>query len=894
MQAFTVDEHYVQNHRKRTTIHNDSDSELMEDDTCLSSSGSGSGGTANQMDDLMFPVESITPCVTPPMSAAKPLTPTINGSGGGNSGFSKQQSFSLSSNNNSFTLSNPPPPPTMGVSSSFPKSIPLNFSDGSPSFSSSHGHARKGRRLFFEETSPTMSSANNNNNIINSHNNNGQQSSDEPVFKVPGSSARVLNFSNGSSSAGSSSNNSSGCNSGSSSNSNSGNFNQYQHSQSVSSSIAMPHPFNLSSSHQHHHQYPSQPKLYSQQQQHQQNMIYGNSGSSPSSPLLSSSLPTSPVSWSFNDNNSNTMRPPPNKSFTFSYGETKNRIKPDQKAFNYDSFSPSPSPSPPPTPTPKSVNRQLEKSRAILSNPIKPYDPTDPLDYIPSNNNNNNNNSNNNSNTNGIFINTQVGHVKRQRSTSMSSPINTPTNINPFISNENFQAMLPKKPNQPPNNSINNSIDNNSINNNNNSNNNFVDIDNSIDMNNTVDIVNNNSNNNENINSLYKTTFDQISLIGEGSFGLVYKCRHRTDGCLYAVKKTKKQMKGLSSRTFVMREVYGLSAIRDHSNIVRYYNAWEEDFHIFIQMEYCGGGNLYQWVTNHLIQSEVVLLNVAKQVLNGLIHIHSLGLVHLDVKPENIYIQKSYSNGINSNNKNCNCNHINCINRNNNNSNNNNDNVNNNNNNNNDNVIYKLGDLGLLNEATDSNYFSEGDSRYLSRELLHDDMRALKKSDIFSLGCTLYELARCKPLPTGGSEWNSIRDGKLIETKDYSPDFWSLLRLMINPITDLRPSADELYNHINEMLLSSSKQHHNNNNNNNNNFNNQNYFNNNNNNNNSNEEIERLKLLIQQQSQLLNEAQSKIKEQQKIIDEQDDMIKQKFCYTNQFHKVEGDLKNMAL
>eukprot|EP01132_Coremiostelium_polycephalum_P001145 gene1145-1452_t len=267
----------------------------------------------------------------------------------------------------------------------------------------------------------------------------------------------------------------------------------------------------------------------------------------------------------------------------------------------------------------------------------------------------------------------------------------------------------------------------------------------------------------------------------KGSFGHVYKCRHRIDGCLYALKKTKKPMKGYKDRNIVLREVYGLSAIKDHTNIVRYYNAWEEDCHIFIQMEFCNGGNVYKWVTEGVRQSESNLLSMAKQILQGIVHIHSLGLVHLDIKPENIYMLYSSNNNNNNNDKIVDSNN----------------NLNNSNNNNNsfNNIKFKIGDLGLLNEATDSKIYSEGDSRYLSRELLHDDMTALKKSDIFSLGCTLYELARCKPLPTCGEEWNSIRNGILVETNDFSMDFWSLLKIMIHPDPLFRPTAEELLLH---------------------------------------------------------------------------------------------------
>lgn len=69
--------------------------------------------------------------------------------------------------------------------------------------------------------------------------------------------------------------------------------------------------------------------------------------------------------------------------------------------------------------------------------------------------------------------------------------------------------------------------------------------------------------------------------------------------------------------------------------------------------------------------------------------------------------------------------------------------------------MYKIGDLGLMSDAMSSKIFMEGDCRYceqgcclfvltlcryLSRELLEDDMSCPRQSDIFSVGASIYEL----------------------------------------------------------------------------------------------------------------------------------------------------------
>lgn len=107
--------------------------------------------------------------------------------------------------------------------------------------------------------------------------------------------------------------------------------------------------------------------------------------------------------------------------------------------------------------------------------------------------------------------------------------------------------------------------------------------------------------------------------------------------------------------------------------------------------------------------------------------------------------------------------------------------------------VYKLGDFGLVRQANLKEDFLHdlegGDGRYVSPELMQGDtprlIGNLELSDIWSVGCTIYALARQHDLPIGGEEYADIRDGKLqlIEHK-YSAEFVALLKKMINP--DLR------------------------------------------------------------------------------------------------------------
>lgn len=65
--------------------------------------------------------------------------------------------------------------------------------------------------------------------------------------------------------------------------------------------------------------------------------------------------------------------------------------------------------------------------------------------------------------------------------------------------------------------------------------------------------------------------------------------------------------------------------------------------------------------------------------------------------------------------------------------------------------VFKLGDFGLVTKKVGGKDVEEGDSRYMSMELLGGDHEDLTKSDIFSLGCTMYEICVGRELPVSAS-----------------------------------------------------------------------------------------------------------------------------------------------
>eukprot|EP01093_Parvamoeba_rugata_P017027 TRINITY_DN6611_c1_g1_i1.p1 TRINITY_DN6611_c1_g1~~TRINITY_DN6611_c1_g1_i1.p1 ORF type:complete len:223 (+),score=-21.90 TRINITY_DN6611_c1_g1_i1:3-671(+) len=116
---------------------------------------------------------------------------------------------------------------------------------------------------------------------------------------------------------------------------------------------------------------------------------------------------------------------------------------------------------------------------------------------------------------------------------------------------------------------------------------------------------------------------------------------------------------------------------------------------------------------------------------------------------------------------------------------------------------YKIGDLGLVMKASlegyDQTEIDGGDGRYLSPELLRGNVEELRgvlcESDMWSLGCTVYALARRMAIP-GGEGFAQLQQGNItVSASEYSEEFGALLKCLIEPDPVKRYSATKLLHH---------------------------------------------------------------------------------------------------
>ena len=258
--------------------------------------------------------------------------------------------------------------------------------------------------------------------------------------------------------------------------------------------------------------------------------------------------------------------------------------------------------------------------------------------------------------------------------------------------------------------------------------------------------------------------YQHMSLIGKGNFGSISKIRRISDGKILVWKELnygkmdEKEKHHIVSEVNILRELH-------HPNIVKYHDRIidKKQAKIYIVMEYCQGGDLSQLIKrckrNNEYINEDVIWKIFTQIALALhaCHNHKNGKVlHRDIKPSNVFLD-------------------------------------------NDNNV-KLGDFGLsrvLSNESNFAYSNVGTPYYMSPEQI-DENRYNEKSDIWSLGCCLYELASLRP-PFEATNHLSlalkIKAGKIerIPLK-YSDELNKVIMWMMNVNQNNRPSVDDIVN----------------------------------------------------------------------------------------------------
>ncbi|CAD8197271.1 unnamed protein product [Paramecium octaurelia] len=251
--------------------------------------------------------------------------------------------------------------------------------------------------------------------------------------------------------------------------------------------------------------------------------------------------------------------------------------------------------------------------------------------------------------------------------------------------------------------------------------------------------------------------FQIIQELGKGSFSTVYKVKRIADGQEYALKKVKLGSLKQKEKENALNEVRLLASINS-KYIVAYKEAFFDDESrcLCTVIELLSGGDVYRRITQALkggpLFQEQDIWKALIHMILGLKTLHDQKVVHRDLKSANVFLSRDGT--------------------------------------------FKLGDLNVSKVAKQGFVYTQtGTPYYASPEVWRDEPYDLK-SDIWSLGCVLYEMC-CLQTPFRAKEmdvlFQKVQKGMYDQIPaKYSKDLAYVISLLLKTQSSSRPNCDEL------------------------------------------------------------------------------------------------------
>lgn len=234
---------------------------------------------------------------------------------------------------------------------------------------------------------------------------------------------------------------------------------------------------------------------------------------------------------------------------------------------------------------------------------------------------------------------------------------------------------------------------------------------------------------------IYDKKYHYIKDLGVGGFGRVFLAKEDVSGVLVAIKELNN--KDISAQKDIIKEIKQIAEF-NHEGIVRYITNFKQDGLLYLVMEYCEQGNLYNRNKVNVLRSTEII-DFTIQIARTLAKVHKMNIVHHDIKPANILVTK-------------------------------------------DNKV-KIADFGLVNTMGGTRPYMGPESLVYNYKIVADP-----RVDIYSLGVTLMELLTHKN-PFFGKSHNEIieiHDTKNFPIKNLPQWQQEIILKAINKIPELR------------------------------------------------------------------------------------------------------------
>jgi len=120
--------------------------------------------------------------------------------------------------------------------------------------------------------------------------------------------------------------------------------------------------------------------------------------------------------------------------------------------------------------------------------------------------------------------------------------------------------------------------------------------------------------------------------LGEGSYGSVNKAKNKASGAMRAVKTiSKAQMKNIDR----FKQEIAIMKMMDHPNIIKLFESFEDHRNIYLVMELCSGGELFDRIIESGHFTEAQAATLMQQIVRAIYYMHENHVCHRDLKPEN-------------------------------------------------------------------------------------------------------------------------------------------------------------------------------------------------------------------------------------------------------------------
>ncbi|KAJ9114634.1 hypothetical protein QFC22_005509 [Naganishia vaughanmartiniae] len=297
---------------------------------------------------------------------------------------------------------------------------------------------------------------------------------------------------------------------------------------------------------------------------------------------------------------------------------------------------------------------------------------------------------------------------------------------------------------------------------------------------------------------IFESNFIVLEIMGKGAFSQVVKVKDRQTDTVYAIKKARGVFEGVKDRLRHLEEVDILRHLSSHpnENVIHFVDAWEQNRQLFIQTDlYLGTLGFFleeygrhferldesrAWKITRELADVSIMSELDRRLLTslcdlqGLDYIHTMGVIHFDIKPANIMIDSVGT--------------------------------------------LKIGDFGLATRWPRVNAEAilvgsglggdvgnitgitrladrEGDRIYMAPEMLHGQYSMA--ADIFSFGLVILETSTNICVPDGGAPWHALRenDFSVVDFSAISPALTDLITQCMRADPTERPTVKDIVSH---------------------------------------------------------------------------------------------------